>query len=1082
MVEALLPCGAGPESLSIVSYAGPRIVAVLVTHDGSATLRRTVTAVAAQTQPGIELIAVDNASDDGTGDLLVDLLGPDRVILSDSDLGVPSAIDLALDTLDAQDLRLGRPGPRSDDLILLLHDDLELERDAVERLVTALAADERVAIVGPKLRWADDPTRLQSVGATIDLTGRVDDGIDPDELDQGQRDGDRRVLFVPTAGMLVRRRVFDELGRFDPRAHAFREDLDLCWRATIAGHDVEVVPAAVGRHAALAAEHQRPGRVAELGPRYLAERNTLAALLTNYGPERLVFVLPLALVVGVAKVAGFLLTRRIADARATIAAWGWNIANLRGTLRRRRRVQRMRRRSDQEIAPLFGRVTPRLQAYLEAVLDRLAGEAAPGDVGSAETQPSATLQGELLPHVVGPASAVVADDLDAAVHLSDAAHAEAPDAARRRSARLVDRVVARPLQTVLPPALLLLLVGLRDLLLPGPLRGGDLVPFPAGPGLVARHLASWHDSGATLSPLDPSPAQLVLGALQWSFGGGGLRVLIVAVPLIAWAGAMRALATSVPAVLPRMLLSIAYAASPPVLAALAAGDIVTLIVAGLLPFIVVAATTVLSAESPVERVWRRIAVVAFLAAAVIAFAPLLVIALPLVLIAGVGHALVAVQDLRWRRTLIVRSAMLTLLPLPLLGPWLLALPDVLRTALTTRGVTIGGHPARWLALDPSGRVLGLAGLVLVGAGLAGALVVSVAGVSATTFRASLAMAGLALTLPVAAWWLDAAGTSARPGPLLLIAAAALVGLAALGLQHVPPVLEAHAFGWRQLGVALASVTTVAVTAGGLVNLAVVGTPGLTRSEAVPTYLATLSPHPPDRILVLGVTDEGVLWEVVPAAGPDLASFGVRHDPVIHGEISDAVDDLLAGRDPRAAARLGRLGIGIVLVPPGHEDAALSTRLRIQSALDPLPTIAGSVARVSGAVSGVAIVTGNTSSDRVPDPTVPPRDVVTTIERIAGDRFAGGSGDGGALLAPLQFGAGWQVRVDGAPLPILSDDGLVRVRSIPEGAEVEVLAAPSARRSALLQAQGLWALLIVSLGARPPRFALRNARERSEGRA
>jgi GT2 family glycosyltransferase len=1073
-----------------VSSAGPRIVAVLVTHDGSSFLRRAITSIAAQTQPGIELVAVDNASEDGTGSLLIDLLGPDRVLLSDRDLGFPAAVDLALDALDAQDARLGRPGPGADDLVLLLHDDLELERDAVEHLVAALSADDRVAIVGPKLRWSDDPARLQSVGATIDLTGRVDDGIDPGELDQGQRDGDRRVLFVPTAGMLVRRSVLDELGRFDPRAHAFREDLDLCWRAAVAGFDVEVVPDAVGRHGALAAEHQRTGRVAELGPRYLAERNTLAALLTNYGAQRLLVVLPLALVVGLAKVVGFLLTRRLADARATIAAWGWNLANLPGTLRRRRAAQRARRRSDAELAPLFGRITPRLQAYLEAVLDRLVGEAAADEVGSAETQPSATLQGELS----RPLDVLGAEVLEAAVAdvdvlstepLSDGAPRDLvgdPDVDDRTGRSILrvlrDRLVARPLQVLLPPSLLLLLVGSRRLVLPGPVRGGDLVPFPDGEGLIARHLAAWHDSGATLSPLDPSPAQLVLGALQWLLGDGSLRLLVIAAPVLAWAFAMRALAPYVSGVLSRTLLALVYAVSPPVLAALAAGDVVTLIVAIALPLVVVAMSTVLDPGSSIERVWRRIALTTFLFAVAVAFAPVLVLALPIVLLAGVGHALVAVHDLEWRRTLILRSFMVAVLPLPLLGPWLLALPSVLGSAFRTPGSATGGHPADWLALDPGGDVLGRFGLVLVVAGLVGALVISVADVTPTTFRASVAMVALVLLLPLAAWWIDALGTTVRPGPLLLISAATLVGLATLGLRHAPEVLSAYAFGWRQVGVAAASVATVLLTFGGLLHHALAGTPGLSREDAIPAYLATLSPNPPARVLVIGDDDGAIVWEVVPVTGPDLGSFGVRHDPSVHAALVEAVGDLLAGSDPRAAGRLGRLGVGLVLVPGGQEDAALEERLRVQSALDPLPTLAGAVSRVNGGVAGVAIVVGATSTERVPDPTVAPRRVLATVERIGVDRFAGRSGAGGELVAAVPFGSGWQVLVDGSPFPMLSDDGLVRVRGIPADADVEVVAASSARRTALLRGQGLWALLVISLGARPPEVARRNARRRA----
>jgi hypothetical protein len=73
------------------------------------------------------------------------------------------------------------------------------------------------------------------------------------------------------------------------------------------------------------------------------------------------------------------------------------------------------------------------------------------------------------------------------------------------------------------------------------------------------------------------------------------------------------------------------------------------------------------------------------------------------------------------------------------------------------------------------------------------------------------------------------------------------------------------------------------------------------------------------------------------------------------------------------------------------------------------------------------------------------------------------------------GRGRGVLVDGAPVPLLSDGGLVRVLNVPPGADVEVVAGRSPTRTGLLQAQALWALLVISFGARPPAFALRGAR-------
>ena len=86
-------------------------------------------------------------------------------------------------------------------------------------------------MLGPKLRDLADRRVLREVGLTIDRAGRRLTGVEPGEIDQGQHDGNRSVLAVSTAGMLIRRDVWDRLGGFDPLLPLFRDDIDFCWRA-----------------------------------------------------------------------------------------------------------------------------------------------------------------------------------------------------------------------------------------------------------------------------------------------------------------------------------------------------------------------------------------------------------------------------------------------------------------------------------------------------------------------------------------------------------------------------------------------------------------------------------------------------------------------------------------------------------------------------------------------------------------------------------------------------------------------------------------------------------------------------------
>ena len=112
---------------------------------------------------------------------------------------------------------------------------------------------------------------LLEVGVTIARSGRRETMLERRERDQGQHDGVRRVLAVGTAGMLVRRDVWDELGGFDPRLPLLRDDVDLGWRANLAGHRVVCVTDAVVGHAEAAspappAGARRPAPAAPAGP------------------------------------------------------------------------------------------------------------------------------------------------------------------------------------------------------------------------------------------------------------------------------------------------------------------------------------------------------------------------------------------------------------------------------------------------------------------------------------------------------------------------------------------------------------------------------------------------------------------------------------------------------------------------------------------------------------------------------------------------------------------------------------------------------------------------------------------------
>ena len=152
------------------------------------------------------------------------------------------------------------------DWIWLLHDDSAPEPTALEELLRAVELAPSVTVAGAKQVEWEHRRKLVDVGLSISRWAERLTLIDVDELDQGQYDVRSDMFAVNSAGMLIRRDVWDELGGFDPALPGTGDDVDFCWRNRLAEHRVVVVPGAVMRHAG-----SRDNHAATLGAARRAE-------------------------------------------------------------------------------------------------------------------------------------------------------------------------------------------------------------------------------------------------------------------------------------------------------------------------------------------------------------------------------------------------------------------------------------------------------------------------------------------------------------------------------------------------------------------------------------------------------------------------------------------------------------------------------------------------------------------------------------------------------------------------------------------------------------------------------------------
>ena len=150
-----------------------------------------------------------------------------------------------------------RRGPR-EGWFCVANPDVRVGPDLLGRLVAALEAHPRAAVVAPRVR--DQAGRLQNSARVLPTPGRLARRVLRvlPALDYPVGSGWRQADWVAGMLMMFPARTFAELSGFDERFFLYYEDVDLCCRARLAGYDVLLDEAAFVTHDGLWDSHRNP--------------------------------------------------------------------------------------------------------------------------------------------------------------------------------------------------------------------------------------------------------------------------------------------------------------------------------------------------------------------------------------------------------------------------------------------------------------------------------------------------------------------------------------------------------------------------------------------------------------------------------------------------------------------------------------------------------------------------------------------------------------------------------------------------------------------------------------------------------
>ncbi|MEV8311641.1 glycosyltransferase family 2 protein [Streptomyces flavidovirens] len=1002
------------------------VTAVLVSHDGARWLPDALAGLLGQERPVQNVVAADTGSADDSAELVTEAIGPERVLHLARRSGFGTAVDEAVRTaqvLTPEELPyLKRPSgwdpvsrswrddaydlpelPHGEPVqwLWLLHDDCAPEPDALAELLRVADSDEHAAIIGPKLRGWYDRKQLLEVGVSIANSGRRWTGLDRREQDQGQHDQVRSVLSVSTAGMLIRRDVWEELGGFDRRLPLMRDDVDLCWRAHAAGHRVLVAPDAVLRHAEASARERRPidcaGR-SVASPHRVDKAGAVYAMLVNARGALLPYVM-LRLVFGT-------LLRTLAYLLGKVPGQAVDeVTGLMGTLLRPGKILAARKRRGKgkvdasELRPLF----PPTGATVRATFEQVAGS-----LGSRSEPDSAS----------GSRHGVV----ESGPGGDDADYMEIEQFARLK------RIARKPGPVLFLLLLFVSLVACRGLLGGGSLAGGALLPAPADvSGLWSRYADVWHPIGTGGTQTAPPYLGVLAGLSAVFLGSTGLALTVLLVCSVPLAG-LTAYFVSRPLVESRLLrawAAVAYAFLPAATGALATGRLGTAVLAVLLPLIARCAVSASGFRAGGARSsWRAVWAYALLLTFATAFTPIVWL---IALVLGIGVLALRRGDITAYGLRFLASLGT---PVLMLAPWSLSLLTSPAAFFREAGLDFSTGPAG--ALDLLGASPGgpkaTGGLLLIGIVLA-ALAALLRSERTYPIRTAWVVAVVSLLFAVFANRAEGGWA----GPATLVYGLALIGATVLGADGARERVATQSFGWRQ---PVAVLIAFAAAAGPLLAAAgwmIGGAAGpLERRDPVqvPAFVAEESgTRDQARTLVLGGTSAAkVSYTLVRGSGARLGDGELAEAGGSSPQLDKIVSNLVAGSGADQADQLGGYAVRYVLVRDGAP-RAMSRVLDSTPGLSRLSQLDGSALwRVDRQVARATIVSGKAGDEplSVASSTV---EAHTTIP----------AGDAGRVLRIADSAAeGWQATLNGRVLEKKTVDGWAQGFDLPaEGGRLDL---------------------------------------------
>src|SRR3990167_8837422 len=305
---------------------------IIVNWNGKNYLQKCLSSLNKITYYPTEIIVVDQNSSDGSQRLVKRKYPKIKLIENKENTGYVGGNNLGVSEAKGK-------------YILILNNDIELEKNFLEPLVRAFEKESKLGVAQPKAVNLREKGKLDGGGSFFTMTGFLYHKGYMDKASKPEYNKRYPVYSVKGAYMMTRSELWNKLGGLDPDFFIYFEESDYCGRVWLSGHTVEYIPESVVYHwggGDTTEDWERRFALVQ----YRSFKNRICSYFKNLSFKKLLILLPVHIGICLGVSLFYLLKGQYKFSLAILRALSWNLINLNKTLKKRDYIQSRLRKID----------------------------------------------------------------------------------------------------------------------------------------------------------------------------------------------------------------------------------------------------------------------------------------------------------------------------------------------------------------------------------------------------------------------------------------------------------------------------------------------------------------------------------------------------------------------------------------------------------------------------------------------------------------------------------------------------------------------------------------------------------------